>query len=77
MGLRNLERILSSLREAGMSPQTPACIIENGTLKTQRQVIATLGSLSATGFQGPAIIVVGKVVLFSSLKQNSFQRKAA
>ena len=77
MGLRKLEKILASLREAGMSPQTPACIIENGTLKSQRQRIATLGTLMAAGFQGPAIIVVGEVVRFSSLKENSFQRKAA
>jgi uroporphyrin-III C-methyltransferase len=77
MGLRNLEKILSSLRQAGMSPRTPACIIENGTLKTQRQRIATLGTLSPAGFQGPAIVVVGDVVRFSSLKENSFQRKAA
>jgi uroporphyrin-III C-methyltransferase len=75
--LRKLEKILASLREAGMSPQTPACIIENGTLKSQRQRIATLGTLMAAGFQGPAIIVVGEVVRFSSLKENSFQRKAA
>ena len=77
MGLRVLEKILSSLREAGMSPQTPACIIENATLKTQRQRIATLATLTAAGFQGPAIVVVGDVVRFSSLKENSFQRKAA
>ena len=77
MGLRNLEEIVSSLQEAGMSPQTPACIIENGTLKTQRQRIATLGTLTAAGFQGPAIIVVGEVVRFASRKENSFQRKAA
>jgi uroporphyrin-III C-methyltransferase len=77
MGLRNLAKILFSLREAGMNPQTPACIIENGTLKTQRQRIATLGTLTAAGFQGPAIIVVGKVVRFASLKEHSFQRKAA
>jgi len=76
MGVRNFERIRHSLLQA-MDPQTPACIIENGTLKTQRHVIATLGALTAAGFQGPAIIVVGEVVRFSSLKENSPQRKAA
>jgi len=60
-----------------MNPNTPACIVENGTLKTQRQRIATLGSLTAQGFQGPAIIIVGEVVRLASLKENSFQRKAA
>jgi uroporphyrin-III C-methyltransferase len=76
MGLRNFEKILSSLK-AAMDLQTPACIIENGTLKTQRQRIATLGTLTAAGLQGPAIIVVGKVVRLSALKEHSFQRKAA
>jgi uroporphyrin-III C-methyltransferase len=76
MGVKNFERIKQSLLQA-MDPQTPACIIENGTLKTQRQRIATLGTLTAVGFQGPAVIVVGEVVRFASLKENSFQRKAA
>jgi len=76
MGVRNFARIRHSLLQA-MDPRTPACIIENGTLKTQRQRIATLGTLSAQGFQGPAIIVVGEVVRFSSLEKTSLQRKAA
>jgi uroporphyrin-III C-methyltransferase len=76
MGIRNFERIQHSLLQT-MNPQTPACIIENGTLKTQRQRIATLGTLTAAGFQGPAIVVIGEVVRFSSLKASSFQRKAA
>jgi uroporphyrin-III C-methyltransferase len=65
MGLRNLDRIVSCLRAEGMDPQTPACIIENGTLKTQRQVVSTLGGLSAAGFTGPAIVVIGDVVRFA------------
>jgi uroporphyrin-III C-methyltransferase len=76
MGVRNFERIRKSLLQT-FDPQTPACIIENGTLKTQRQAVATLGSLAAAGFHGPAIIIVGEVVRFASLKENSFQRKAA
>ena len=62
MGLRNLERIVSALESAGMSPETPACVIENGTLRSQRQAVATLGTLSPAEFEGPAIIVVGEVV---------------
>jgi uroporphyrin-III C-methyltransferase len=76
MGLKNFAAIRQSLLSA-MPAETPACIVENGTLKTQRQRVATLGSLTAQGFQGPAIIVVGEVVRFSSLKENSFQRRAA
>jgi uroporphyrin-III C-methyltransferase len=65
MGLKNLQRILSSLKAAGMDPATPACIIENGTRGDQRQLVATLGELRADGFTGPALIVVGDVVRFA------------
>ena len=75
MGLGNLEKILSSLKSAGMHPQTPACIVENGTLKTQRQRIATLGSLRAAGFQGPALIIVGEAVRLA--RSVHVERKAA
>ena len=62
MGLRNLTGIVRALRVAGMDPATPACIIENGTLPAQRQLVTTLGQLSGAGFHGPALIVVGAVV---------------
>ena len=62
MGLRNLARIVPALKAAGMDPATPACIIENGTLATQRQRVCTLETLSGEGFAGPALIVVGEVV---------------
>ena len=67
MGLRNLKSIVSSLRAAGTPAATPACIIENGTLHTQRHLVTTLGHLSASGFSGPALIVVGDVVRFAPL----------
>jgi uroporphyrin-III C-methyltransferase len=65
MGLRNMQKILSSLKATGMDPATPACIIENGTLHNQKQRVATLGTLSGDGFSGPALIVVGDVVRFA------------
>jgi uroporphyrin-III C-methyltransferase len=67
MGLRGLEKILSSLKAAGMDPATPACIIENGTLHGQKQCVATLGTLSGEGFAGPALIVIGDVVRFARI----------
>ena len=66
MGLRNADTISSSLVAAGMDPATPACVIENGTLKTQRQLVTTLADLTGAGFAGPAIIVVGDVVRFAA-----------
>jgi siroheme synthase len=50
------------LQAGGMDPDTPACIVENGTLPDQRQRIATIATLEAMGFTGPALIVVGEVV---------------
>ncbi len=73
MGLRNLANIASALKAAGMEPATPACIIENGTLGNQRQVITSLAQLSGAGFAGPAIIVIGAVV---GLAQAGVEKKA-
>ena len=77
MGLRNLQKIVSSLKAAGVNPATPACIIENGTRGDQKQVVATLGELRADGFTGPAIIVVGEVVRFARAAASMRQAKAA
>jgi len=65
MGLTRLPQIALSLMSAGMKPETPACAIENGTLKTQKQVITTLSRLSGVRLQSPAIIVIGDVVRFA------------
>ena len=74
MGLRNVERIVSALTSAGMSPATPACVIENGTLRNQRYRAGTLGSLVCAGLKGPAIIVVGEVV---RLARSALQQRRA
>ena len=66
MGLQKLESIKAALQAAGMDPRTPACVVENGTLPTQRQLLTTLGRLSDAGFTGPALIIVGAVVGLST-----------
>jgi uroporphyrin-III C-methyltransferase len=77
MGLKNLEKIISSLKSAGMDPATPACIIENGTLRNQRQQVATLGALRAAGFASPALVVIGDVVRFARVAAAAPKAKAA
>ncbi|MGQ0523680.1 MAG: uroporphyrinogen-III C-methyltransferase [Betaproteobacteria bacterium] len=77
MGLKGLEKILSSLRAAGMDAATPACIIENGTLHSQKQRVATLGTLSGDGFAGPALIVIGDVVRLARIAAEVPKAKAA
>jgi uroporphyrin-III C-methyltransferase len=76
MGLRNLPKIVAGLLGAGMAGETPACIIENGTLKTQKQRVTTLARLSAQGFEGPALIVVGEVVRFARMQKPSLVKAA-
>ena len=65
MGLEALPRIVGGLLEAGMDPQTPAALVENGTLPSQRRCDATLYTLprqaAAMDIHSPALIVVGGV----------------
>jgi uroporphyrin-III C-methyltransferase len=77
MGLKNLERIVAALKCAGMDPATPACVVENGTLASQKQSIGTLDTLSATGFTGPALIVIGEVVRFARGGASQAKERAA
>lgn len=81
MGLTRLERIASALLAAGLPADTPACAIQNGTLKTQRQVVSTLGGLHrevlANGLSSPAILVIGDVVGFAVVARAEPKARAA
>lgn len=65
MGLANLANIASRLIAYGMSPMTPAAVIEQGTLPAQRVVTGALEDIAtracAEGIRSPAIIVIGPV----------------
>jgi len=81
MGLARLEHIAAALRKAGLADSTPACAIENGTLKTQRSVIGTLATLAAkvghAKLASPALVVIGEVVRFATLDKALPAEKAA
>lgn len=64
MGVHNLQKITSSLVEAGRAPSTPVALIERGTLANQRVITGTLAEIAekSQGIQPPAIIIVGDVV---------------
>lgn len=68
MGLKNLDRIVERLIRHGKSPDTPAAIVTDGTLKSMRCVRSTLEKLpeaaKANGLKSPGIIVVGPVAEF-------------
>ena len=65
MGLANLATISGRLIASGMAPQTPAAVIEQGTLPAQRVVSGALEDIaalvSAAKLRSPAIIVIGAV----------------
>ena len=65
MGLTHLPLIVRGLLENGKAESTPAAVIENGTLASQRVVRGTLADIEArtmeAGIGTPAIIVAGDV----------------
>ena len=64
MGVKNLPRIVAELLAGGISRETPAAVIRQGTTREQESVIGTLENIveRAAHLQSPAVIVVGDVV---------------
>ena len=69
MGIHNLANIIKQLTQAGLSQDTPIALIRWGTRPDQEELFATLATVmqqvAKTGFQAPAIAVIGNVVNFS------------
>ncbi|MEJ2132854.1 MAG: siroheme synthase, partial [Gammaproteobacteria bacterium] len=73
MGLAGLRPICEQLIAHGAAANTPAALIEKGTLPDQRVVLGTLADLADRVLQedirGPTITIVGEVVkLHDALK---------
>jgi uroporphyrinogen III methyltransferase/synthase len=66
MGMRKLSEIVERLLAGGRDPKTPAAVIMNGTLPTQRVVVAPLCEIAhrsrEAGLGAPAAVVIGDVV---------------
>ncbi len=66
MGVAALPEIVGGLLGAGMDGDTPAAMVENGTLPGQRRCDATLDTLETRAremdIQSPALIVVGEEI---------------
>jgi len=43
-------------------PETPVCVIENGTLPKERVVLGTLGDITKKKINTPALVIIGNVV---------------
>ena len=74
MGVRNLPNIVSELTAAGLDKKTPIALIRWGTRPDQEELIATLETavlrVEETGFEAPAIAVIGNVVNFRHVLSN-------
>ncbi|MGP3936687.1 uroporphyrinogen-III C-methyltransferase [Nonomuraea sp. KM88] len=66
MAVERLAKVAEALVRDGRAPETPAMVVQDGTLPTQRAVTASLSTVadrvSAAGIRPPAIVVVGDVV---------------
>lgn len=65
MGVAQLPRIVSKLREAGASPHLPAALVERASLAEQRVVRGSLSTIvplaEAEQIAPPALLIVGEV----------------
>jgi uroporphyrin-III C-methyltransferase len=65
MAVANLSMIAKGLLNAGMASDTPAAVVENGTLPQQRMITGTLASIATQveteEIRNPAVFIVGWV----------------
>ncbi|VXC38268.1 uroporphyrinogen-III C-methyltransferase [Aeromicrobium sp. 9AM] len=63
MGVRTLSAICTALVDGGLDPHTPAAVIADGTMPSQRVVRATLATIdeAAGDLSAPAVAVIGAV----------------
>ncbi|MGY6530069.1 MAG: uroporphyrinogen-III C-methyltransferase [Cyanobacterium sp.] len=68
MGIHNLHQIIPQLIDAGLTPQTSIALIRWGTRPDQQELYGNLDNIihkvESSGFEAPAIAVIGKVVEF-------------
>ncbi len=66
MGVTDLPQVVEKLLEAGMDPDTPAAMVEQGTTAAQRQVISTVAGLQdaveEAGLKPPALFAIGPTI---------------
>ncbi|MGK8491204.1 uroporphyrinogen-III C-methyltransferase [Nocardia asiatica] len=70
MAVERIEQFATALLEGGRPAGTPATVIQEGTLRTQRVLRADLGTVAARvraeGIRPPAIVVIGPTAGFSA-----------
>lgn len=70
MAVERIEQFANALIEGGRPADSPATVIQEGTLRTQRVLRADLGTVAervrAEGIRPPAIVVIGPTAGFSA-----------
>jgi uroporphyrin-III C-methyltransferase len=70
MGIGNLADNTSEIMKY-KDPDTPVCVIENGTMENQRIITGNLKDISKKNIKPPALVVIGNVVnIFKEINQN-------
>ena len=71
MGVRTLEAICAALVTGGLDPATPAAVIADGSLPSQRVVRATIATIAeaAADLRPPAVAVIGDVADIDGLTE--------
>ncbi len=81
MGLFNLPEICGRLVAHGLAANTPAALVENATLPTQRVIEGTVSTLSELATRlavtGPSTVIVGEVVRHRQKVKGSSSGEAA
>ncbi|MGH6930983.1 MAG: uroporphyrinogen-III C-methyltransferase, partial [Dongiaceae bacterium] len=81
MGVAAAGRIAARLIEHGLAADTPAAVIENGTLPTQKIATGTLAGLASLvrdhAVVGPALLVIGEVVGLAEIAETAAPARAA
>jgi uroporphyrin-III C-methyltransferase len=64
MGVSTAAAIASRLTAAGRTGSTPALVVEDASLPTERRIVTTLAGLAdaATAVSGPALLIVGEAM---------------
>jgi len=69
MGVATLPHVTRRLLDGGLSPDTPAAVIQQGTVPQQRVVTDTLVNIAeraaSANIKSPAVVVIGAVVALS------------
>ena len=69
MGIGNLKDNISEIMKY-KDPETPVCVIENGTMENERIITGTLENITEKDIKPPALVVIGHVVdVFKEINQ--------